>query len=85
MLETIKNRLGIYYSDTNKDNEVLSIVDAALTYFNGAGWEVSHSDPSPLAIEALVLYAKMVQSTDVKDLYNHPVLTSMIAQGRAEK
>lgn len=85
MLNNVKPRLGIYYSDTNKDNEILQMTDAALTYFNGAGWEISHSDPSPLAIEAVTLFVKMAQSTDPKDLYNHPVLTSMIAQGRAEK
>lgn len=80
LLEIIKPRLGVFYSEANKDNEVQLMIDGALEYFKGAGWDIS--TPSPLALEAIVLYCKMAQSTDPAQLTNHPVLVSFIAQSR---
>ena len=82
MLEIVKSRLGIFYSDATKDAEIKSMIDGATQYFSGAGWDIS-TLPSPLSVEAVVLYCKMAQSTDPALLVNHPVLISMIAQGRA--
>jgi hypothetical protein len=82
LLEDVKNRLGVFYSDPNKDVEIQQMIDAALLYFEGAGWEIG-SSPSALAKEAIILYCKMAQSTDPGQLTNHPVLLSFIAQGRA--
>ena len=81
LLNDIKPRLGVFYSDTNKDLEVQSMIDGAIAYFKGAGWDASI--PSSLSAEAIVLYCKMAQSTDPSLLINHPVLISFIAQGRA--
>ncbi len=83
LIDTIKPRLGIFYSDTNKDAEIQSMVDGALAYFVNAGWKIDAASPTPTAIEAVVLYCKMAQSTDPELLTNHPVLMSFIAQGRA--
>jgi len=83
LLDDVKRRLGVFYSDANKDIEVHQMIDAAIEYFKGAGWKIESSAPSSLATEAVVLYCKMAQSTDPAQLTNHPVLTSMIAQGRA--
>jgi len=80
LLNDIKPRLGVFYSDTNKDLEVQSMIDGAIAYFKGAGWDVSI--PSSLSSEAIILYCKMAQSTDPSLLINHPVLISFIAQGR---
>ena len=81
LLDTVKPRLGIYYSDTAKDAEIQSMINGATLYFKNAGWDIS--TPDALAVEAVVLYCKMAQSTDPTQLTNHPVLLSFIAQGRA--
>lgn len=142
LLESVKIRLGVFYSEENKDNELRQMIKAATNYFKRAGWdftalllsktekelivselqteiaetlleleqeELTESeiialnetlatieDSLDLALaeleaidisletEAIVLYCKMAQSTDPSLLTNHPVLISMIAQGRAE-
>jgi hypothetical protein len=81
LLEDVKNRLGVFYSDATKDVEIQGMIDGAIQYFKGAGWDIS--TPDALAVEAVVLYCKMAQSTDPAQLSNHPVLLSFIAQGRA--
>ena len=81
MLEDVKLKLGIYYSDLKKDSEIQGMIDGAVLYFAGGGWDIS--TPDALAIEAVALYCKMAQSTDPAAMTNHPVLLSMIAQGRA--
>lgn len=81
LIDSVKPRLGIYYSDPNKDAEIQSMIDGATLYLKNAGWDIS--TPDALAVEAVVLYCKMAQSTDPSQLTNHPVLISMVAQGRA--
>jgi hypothetical protein len=82
LLDDVKRRLGVFYSEAEKDAEIQQMIDAATEYFKGAGWDIG-SAPSSLAIEAIVLYCKMAQSTDPTQLTNHPVLLSFVAQGRA--
>lgn len=81
LLDDVKRRLGVFYSEAEKDAEIQQMIDAATEYFKGAGWDIS--TPSSLATEAVVLYCKMAQSTDPAQLTNHPVLLSFVAQGRA--
>jgi hypothetical protein len=81
LLDDVKRRLGVFYSEAEKDAEIQQMIDAATEYFKGAGWDIG-STPSSLAIEAIVLYCKMAQSTDPAMLVNHPVLLSFIAQSR---
>lgn len=83
LLDDIKVRLGIYYSESNKDLEIQQMVDGAVEYFRGAGWDIDALAPSAMAKEAIILYCKMAQSTDPAMLVNHPVLMSFIVQGRA--
>lgn len=83
LLNDVKPRIGVFYSDANKDLEVQNMIDGAVEYFKGAGWDIDSASPSNLAVEAVVLYCKMAQSTDPAQLVNHPVLLSFIAQGRA--
>ncbi len=82
LIDIVKPRIGVFYSDENKDAEVQSMIDGAIVYFRGAGWDINPSLPSALAAEAVILYCKMAQSTDPAQLINHPVLISFIAQGR---
>lgn len=84
LIDQVKPRIGVFYSDNTKDAEVQSMIDGAVGYFKGAGWTIDSASPSALAVEAVILYCKMAQSTDPASLTNHPVLTSFIAQGRAE-
>ncbi len=84
-LDVIKSRIGVFYSETNKDEEIQSIINSAIAYFGGAGWIINSADPDPLAIEAITLYVKMAQSTDPHLLTNHPVLISFIAQSRCKQ
>ena len=84
LIDDVKPRIGVFYSEANKDAEVQGMINAAIEYFKGAGWNISSSAPSSLAVEAIVLFCKMAQSTEVADFTNHPVLISFIAQGRAE-
>ena len=84
LIDKVKPRIGVFYSDSTKDAEVQSMIDGAVAYFSGAGWDIDSTSPSALAVEAVVLYCKMAQSTDPAALTNHPVLISFIAQGRAE-
>ena len=83
LIDSVRPRIGVFYSDDQKDEEVQDMIDGAMAYFEGAGWDISPATPSPLAIEAIVLYCKMAQSTDPGQLINHPVLISFIMQGRA--
>lgn len=81
LIDTIKPRIGIFYSEANKDAEVQGMIDGAILYFHNAGWDIGTTSDA-LAVEAIVLYCKMAQSTDPAQLTNHPVLLSFIAQGR---
>lgn len=83
LLDIVKPRLGVFYSEVNKDLEVLSMINGAIEYFKGAGWVISPASPTFLAVEAVVLYCKMAEQTSPFQLTNHPVLTAFIAQGRS--
>lgn len=50
LLEIIKPRLGVFYSEENKNNEIQGMINGALDYFDGAGWKINPSSPTPLAI-----------------------------------
>lgn len=84
LIDTVRPRIGVYYSETAKNAEVQSMIDGALAYFSGAGWNIDSASPSALAVEAVILYCKMAQKTDPAQMINHPVLISFIASGRAE-
>ncbi len=81
LLDDVKPRIGVFYSTPLKDAEVQGIIDGAKLFYKGAGWDVG-SAPDALAVEAIVLYCKMAQSTDPAQLTNHPVMINFIAQGR---
>lgn len=83
ILSAVKNRLGVHYSEANKDNEILHLIDAAAAFLLNAGWDIG-STPSALAIEAIVLFIKMSQSSDPAAMVNNPFLMSLIVQGRNE-
>ena len=83
LLDDIKLGLGVFYSDINKEKDVQRMINGAIAYFKGGGWIIDPVAPSALAIDAIIVYCKMAQSTDPTLLINHPVLISYIAQSRA--
>lgn len=83
LLDSVKPRLGIFYSSVEKDTEVEGMITAATLYFKGAGWDIG-DNPDALAVEAVSLFCKMAQSTDPVQMTNHPVMTAFIAQGRGK-
>ncbi|QRN86031.1 hypothetical protein JR334_02010 [Clostridia bacterium] len=80
LIDDVKRRLGINYTEENKEAEIAQMISAAQEYFAGAGWDTTSA--SPLVVEAIALFCKMAQSTDPASLTNHPVLLSYIIQGR---
>lgn len=83
LLDEIRPRIGVFYTDPEKDKEIQSRINGAIGYFGGAGWKIDPDAPTPLAVEAIELYCKMSQSTDPAVLINHPVLVSFVSQGRS--
>lgn len=83
LIDDVKPRIGIFYSDVDKDDEIANMIDGALEYFGNAGWTIDAASPTALAREAVIIYCKMAQSSDPSRLTNHPVLLNFIAQGRS--
>ena len=83
LLEKVKPGIGVFYSDATKDAEVQQMIDGAVAFFKGAGWEIDPSLPTPLAVEAVTLYCKMRQSTDPAQMTMHPMLVAFAVQGSA--
>ena len=86
--ETVKQSLGIFYSETTKDLEIDQIIAGAKAFLAGAGWPESDlvaDQESDLAVQAITIYAKMAVNTDPVEMRMNPVLVAMIAQARAPK
>ena len=84
LLDTVKTRLGVFYSEANKDAEIQGMINGALHFLKGAGWNIDPASPSDSAIDAITIYCKMSQSTDPSDFKINDMLVALTAQGRAE-
>ena len=85
ILQDVKNALGIYYSEANKDAEITNIINGAKAYLIGAGWpsaDLADDSETALAKQAVIIFAKMAVNTDPAEMQINPVLVSMIAQAR---
>ena len=85
ILTEVKQALGIYYSETNKDAEVSNIIAGAKAFLIGAGWpssDLGADTETDLAKQAIIIYAKMAINTDPTEMRFNPVLLGMIAQAR---
>lgn len=85
ILNDVKQALGIYYTEANKDAEVSNVIAGAKAYFIGAGWpsaDLAADSETDLAKQAIIIYAKMAMNTDPSEMKTNPVLVSMIAQAR---
>ena len=86
ILNTVKQALGIFYSEENKDAEISNIIAGAKAFLLGAGWPSSDlvvDEETDLAKQAIIIYAKMAVNTDPAEMRMNPVLVAMIAQARA--
>ena len=52
LLNDVKPRLGVFYSETTKDTEIQGMIDGATQYFKAAGWDFTALLASLTEIEA---------------------------------
>ena len=86
ILNDVKQALGIFYSEANKDAEIEGIIAGAKAFFISAGWpsaDLADDAESALAKQAIITYAKMAVNTDPTEMKMNPVLVGMILQARA--
>ena len=85
ILTDVKQALGIFYSEENKDAEINGIIAGAKAFLVGAGWpssDLADDAETDLAKQAIIIYAKMAVNTDPAEYKMNPVLVAMIAQAR---
>ena len=85
ILTDVKQALGIYYSETNKDAEITNIIAGAKAFLIGGGWpsaDLADGQETALATQAVIIFAKMAVNTDPTEMQMNPVLVGMIAQAR---
>lgn len=85
--ETVKQALGIFYSEPTKDLEISQIIAGAKTFLASAGWpesDLADDQETDLATQAIVIYAKQAVNTDPTEMRINPMLVAMIAQARAK-
>ena len=86
--ETVKQSLGIFYSEPSKDYEITQIISGAKAFLIGAGWpesDLADDQETALATQAITIYAKMAVNTDPTEMRMNPVLVALIAQARASQ
>lgn len=86
ILTDVKQALGIFYSEANKDAEISNIIAGAKAFLIGAGWpsaDLADDAETDMAKQAVIIYAKMAVNTDPTEMRMNPVLVAMIAQARA--
>ena len=85
ILNNVKQALGIFYSEANKDAEISNIIAGAKAFLIGAGWpssDLAADAETDLAQQAIIIYAKQAVNTDPTEMRMNPVLLSMIGQAR---
>ncbi|MHC1772951.1 MAG: hypothetical protein AB9907_14720 [Flexilinea sp.] len=85
LLNLVKSRLGIFYSDTAKDAEISQMIAGATAFLKNAGVpEAAFTTGSelPEAIEAIIIYCKMAMITDAEEMRINPILVALVAQMR---
>lgn len=87
LLETVKQALGIYYTEQTKDAEIQTIIDFAKEFLLSAGVpsaKLVEDSEDPLAVQAIVIQAKMAVNTDPTEMRINPYLVSIVSQLRNE-
>ena len=85
ILNDVKQALGIFYSEPTKDYEVQQIISGAKSFLLNSGWpsaDLADDEETPLATQAVIIYAKQAVNTDPTEMKINPILVAMIAQAR---
>lgn len=85
ILETVKQALGIFYSEPTKDAEVSGIIAGVKAFMLSAGWpsaDLAEDAETPEAIQAIVNYAKGAINTDPAETKISPIFIAMTVQAR---
>lgn len=85
LLDTVKQALGIFYSETTKDAEISNIIAGAKAFLLGAGVpssDLADNAETDLVKQMVIIYAKMAVNTDPTEMRLNPMLVAMIAQAR---
>ena len=85
LLNDVKQSLGIFYSEINKDLEIQNIISGAKAFLQSAGVpssDLAEDAESDLAKQMVIIYAKQAYNTDPTEMRMNPVLLAMIAQAR---
>lgn len=85
ILNDVKQALGIFYSETNKDTEISNIIAGAKAFLLKGGWpsaDLAANAETPEAKQAIIIFAKMAINTDPSEMKMNPMLIAMIAQAR---
>ena len=85
LLDDVKQALGIFYSEENKNAEISNIISGAKAFLLNAGVpssDLAVGEETPLVKQMIIIYAKMAVNTDPAEYKMNPVLVAMIAQAR---
>jgi hypothetical protein len=87
LLNDVKQALGIFYTEENKDAEISTIIAGAKAFLQNAGVpssDLADDAETDLAKQMVIIYAKMAVNTDPAEYKINPMLVAMIAQARVE-
>lgn len=85
LLNDVKQSLGIFYTEINKDLEIQTIISGAKAFLQSAGVpssDLAEDAESDLAKQMIIIYAKQAYNTDPVEMKMNPMLVAMIAQAR---
>ena len=77
LLDTVKQALGIFYSETTKDAEIQTIINGAKAFLLGAGVpssDLADNAETDLVKQMVIIYAKMAVNTDPTEMRLNPVI-----------
>lgn len=85
ILDTVKQALGIFYSEPTKDAEVSGIIAGVKAFMLSAGWpsaDLAEDAETPEAVQAIINYAKGAINTDPAETKISPIFIAMTVQAR---
>lgn len=85
LLNTVKFRNGIFYSNELIDSEFQSLINECKEYMLNAGVNEQVLENSPLAVSAYYLWCKLSRGQNPENLTNNPVLINIICQLKNKK
>ena len=81
LIDDIKQRINVFYSEVNNDAKIQGMIDEAKLFLKGAGWDVG-SAPNAEAIGIIARYVLHVDRTEPTSPTNDPHIVSAIARNK---